>query len=116
MEPSTEVVHHWHDPTQGQVTKAMYQYLADQGISQKEVSDIAAKKVNDILSGYVDRLINSGKFDELVLANVLSFLKNEKAVFERQGGYGLTNRIRDMIAKQLQETVLSEYKVEVTKR
>lgn len=117
---SENIQHHWHEPTQGQVTKATYQYLADMGVTKDAIQAMVEKhverKMSDILASHVADRVNSGKFDSMLLAAVADYKKNLKEVFDRQGGYGVTNHIRDIIRQALAELILSEYKVEVTKK
>lgn len=111
-----EVEHHWHNPTLGQVTKAVYQFLSDHGYGAESITKVVDAKVKDAVASKIDSLINSKRFDDLIVAAVASYVKNAKEVFDRNGGYGLVNHIRDLICKQLQETILSEYQVTVTKK
>lgn len=112
----SDIEHHWHNPTQGQVSKAVYQYLADSGVTRDILADSVSRKIAEAISGAVDRAIKSGRFDELLLTAVLSYVQNEKTIFNREGGYGLSNRLRDIIQKELAAILVKDYQVSVTKR
>jgi hypothetical protein len=95
--------------------KAMYQFLTDQGITKDSLAKVIESKVKDAVSEKIGNLINSKHFDQLIVAAVADFLRSTKEVFDRHGGYSVVNHIRDLVRKELQETILKEYQVTVTK-
>lgn len=116
MNEEKTVEHHWHKPTQGQVIKAMYQFLADQGITQATINEVIEKKVASILAGKVDAWVNSGRFNELLTNAVAYYVQTEKKMFTGNGDYSLRNRLRDLIQQELQRLLTSNYEVEVVEK
>lgn len=106
--------HHWHNPTQGQVIKAMYQYLADQGIGKEAIAEIVEKKVEEVVSSKVVQLLNSGRCDQLIAAAVANVASQERQGYESTA-YGFTNRIRNLVNEKIKEIILSDFKVTVEK-
>lgn len=109
------IEHHWHEPTQGQVTKAMYQFFTDLGVTQENLMKLVDSKVREAVAARVETWVNSGKFDDLIVAAVASYVKDDAKAFDRKGGYGLVNHVRDLIRKELTESLLRDYKVTVEK-
>ena len=110
-----EVEHHWHEPSLGQVTKAVAQYLTESGVTVKAMDTIISSKVTSAINECVNRLLNSGRFDTLVVAAVADCISNEKKCFE-VNKYGFNARIRDLVNEKIKELVLSEYAVSITKK
>src|SRR5690349_20478726 len=99
------VEHHWHEPTQGQVVKAMYQYLADMGITQEKINEVVEKKVQQVLAGKVDAWVNSGRFDKLLTEAVAQYVLGEEKAYEANR-YGFHNRLRFLIQEHLKTLLL----------
>ena len=116
MGEEKQIEHHWHDPSQGQVVKAMYQYLADQGVTAASIEKVIASKIDEALTKWVNRVCTGPRLEELLMAAVMAYVRNEKEVFDRTGGYSLTNRIRDIIQKELAALLTKDYEVVVRKR
>ena len=114
MSEEKVVEHHWHEPTQGQVIKAMYQYLADAGVDNTKLQEIVEKKIAQAVAGSVDRWVNSGKFNESIINAVAHYVQNEKQCFDRT--YGWSNRLRDLIQQELQKQLTSGFEVKVIPR
>jgi len=107
-------IHHYHQPNQGHVVKAVRQHLVELGLTQESIHKIAEDKIKEILSGQIDKWINTGKFDKLIVDAVASFVKDDRKPFE-VNRYGYGNHIRDLIRDELTKTILREYTVNVTK-
>lgn len=105
---------HYHDPSQGQVNKALYQWLADQGLSDK-LEKMVMKKVDEAVTRKIDAMLNGGQFDKLVLAAVAHVINNDKKAFEANS-YGFANHVRDLINNELQRQVLDNYAITMTKK
>ncbi len=107
------------DPTQGQVTKALHQYLANTGVTVETIMKLVEPKVEAAVERVVDRLVASKKLDELLVAALMSHLRGEKMLFDKDlggNGYGFHNRIRDLVLRQLTALVLADYEVVVRPR
>ena len=113
MSEEKVVEHHWHDPTLGQVTKAMYQYLQDQGIDRKYMEGVIENKVQSILAGKIDTWVNSGRFDTLITDAVAQYVLGEKKAYEANK-YGFHNRLRYLIEEHLKTLLIANYDITVT--
>lgn len=107
--------HHWHDPSQGQVTKAMLQHFSDLGLNKDELLKMARQRVDDIVEKVVTRLLGTEYFTQVLIAAVAHSMSSDKKPYE-QNKYGYHNRLRDMVNEKIKEVLLADYEVTVTRR
>lgn len=113
---SPTIAHHWHEPAQGQVIKAMHQYFTEMGVTKELLLQRVEVKIGEVISAKIESLLKSKRFDELIVSAVATYVKSVRQLYDNESrGYGLNNHIRDLIQKELQATVLKEYCVSVTK-
>lgn len=116
----SEQLHHWHHPSQGQVTKALFQYFNDNSVLNREtVNELVESKLEKIIEKSVNskvaELINSDRFLDFISISVINCIQNEKMSYDKSS-YGFHQRIRDLVNKAIQEMVLKYYEVEVKKK
>lgn len=112
MSENTVIERHYHDPSQGQINKALYQYLADHGVKGK-IEEIVAKKIEEVVTRVISNTLNTPKFDQMLVAAVCHVVSGEKKCFE-SNSYGFANHIRDLVRQELQKLVVSQYDISVT--
>jgi hypothetical protein len=93
--------------------KALYQFIADSGVTVTKLEEIVNRKVEEVVERVLNRMLEQERLQKLLLAAVGQVLVGEKKCFD---SYGWHNRIRDLIQQELQRTVLAEYTVKVEKK
>lgn len=116
MADDKTVEHHWHEPKPGQVVKAVRQMMVDMGFDQQKIAQIIQAKVAEVVTQQVATVLASNRFDQMLVAAVASYLTNQKQLFDRADGYGMHNRIHDLIQLELQRALVAQYEIKVTKR
>lgn len=112
--PAEKVIeHHWHEPEQSQVTKALYQYLAKMNITTESLMEVCQKKIEQAVTAKINRLLQERRLEEVVVNTVAQIIRNEKAAFDGNT-YGFHNRIRDLVQEEIKRLVLANYTVSVT--
>lgn len=110
-----QIEHHWHDPSQGQVTKAMLQHFNDLGLTKEELLKMANEKVADIVYKQVANLLTTEYFTQVLVAAVAHCMSADKKPYE-DNRYGYHNRLRDMVNEKIKEVVFADYEVVVKPR
>lgn len=105
-----KIEHHWHEPTQGQAVKAMYQYLADKGVDRAVILEMIDRKLDSMLAEKLEGLLNSGRFDKLLVQAVAEYVASEKRAYT-ENRYTFTNHLRDLAQQELRRLVMDEYEV-----
>lgn len=110
------VQHHWHEPTQGQVIKAMYQVLQDRGVTKGYLEGIVQSKIDAAVQAAVQRAFDGGKLDKMLLDAVTKFLATAKKGYEENRHYSWTDHLRDLVYQELRRAVTDDYQVTVAKK
>jgi hypothetical protein len=108
-----EIEHHWHNPTQGQVHKALYQYLTDQGINKETLDAIITKKIDAAVTDCVALAIKNGRFDQLVIEATARHIQSERSAYKN---YGFAKHLQNLIERQLAVMLTGNYEVTVKER
>lgn len=110
-----KIEHHWHAPTRAQVVNALQQWATD---NKEEVfgnlNKVVAAAIKAEVAGQVSAMLRTDKYDQLILNTIADVVAGEKKVYE-SNGYGFYNRIRDLVNQKIQQLVLQDYKVTVSK-
>lgn len=114
-EPEKIVEHHYRDPSQSQVNKALYQFLADQGVTVDKLERIVEKKVQEAMERMVSKMLTEDRYMKMFVNTAAQVMLKEKVTYDAST-YGWQNKVRDLVQQELQRLVLSEYKVTVEKR
>lgn len=96
------------------MTKALYQYFRSQNVTREQLLNICEAKIRDAVEAKVGELIRTERFQQLLIDGVVQVMRKEKAAFDRDGGYGFHNRLRDLAESMLQKQLLSDYTVSIT--
>lgn len=110
-----KIEHHWHAPTRRQVVNALQQWITD---NKEEVFGNLNKVVTDAIRAevavQVSAMLRTDKYDQLILNKIVEVVAGEKKSYD-SNGYGFYNRIRDLVNQKIQQLVLQDYKVTVSK-
>lgn len=106
------IVQHYSQPTNGQVTKAVMRYLAE-NLKNEDLEKIVDKKIGRRVEERIDKLLQSKRFEDSVVQAIAFLVKRDKEEYERSGSYGLAHRLNYLIQEELKRTVLKDFKISI---
>lgn len=115
MSDDKVIEHHWHEPTGGQVFKAMRQYLSET-LDESKIKELVDKKIEEVVRERIAARMQGDAFEKMLISAVVRAVASEKKIIVEDHYWGTERRLAMMVEKELARVLTSEYTVKVEKK